>query len=303
MVTTAGTKENSGSEFSSTTSTNEPEELEPIYNYEALVYDYTDGTGTNGIKEFDTSRFGGYGKKNNPPSATLNWNGKEYIGKYERTLYAPLKNYIPIDFYTYRQEGVDYSIDYGMEGDELVYFSLYWEVDRSDYYKGKEKCSEEECVNIAKEYIKKLVPNSDDYIVKDIGFMKFSVGDELRYSSSYVIDFIEVVDGKRIGNVVSVSVNIYGEVMHYYVSGCMDANEVKKDGILERQNWDAVEEAIEERVYEAYANCKEKVEYLNCIYVLDQFEDGSYFLQIQAFVNIGTKQPWEDSILMVMFIE
>lgn len=269
--------------------------------YTALVYDYSDGAGS-GKKDIDLNH---KTKKKSPaPTAPVTINGVTYAGTYTSSWDSDFYNF-DRDEYTYKNDNISVRYTINASTGNVEGFSINQKRDKS-YYDGKKIYSEDECFEMAKEYIKPYVPNIENYKL---------VSKNKTQDNVYKFKFREYIDGVRIGNDAFVNVSIYGELDHFdYHTEIEDVEAFKESGYLETIDWDAVDEAIEARTNEmlSYSEQFDSIEVINTeehktTKTLVKMADGSFALKCQVNVCMTYKDFPEynvsDTVLMIIYLD
>ncbi len=287
------------SNTTTTTTTGQPTPIKREYT--ALVYDYSDGAGS-GKKDIDLNH---KTKKKSPaPNASVTINGVTYAGTYTSSWDSDFYNF-DRDEYTYKNDNVSVRYTINASTGNVEGFSINQKRDKS-YYDGKKIYSEDECLEIAKEYIKPYVPNIENYTL---------VSKNKTQDDVYKFKFREYIDGVRVGNDVFINVNIYGELDHFdYHTDIEDVEAFKKSGYLESINWDAVDAAIEKRACEAFSSSKifGSFEVVNndeykTTKTLVKMADGGFALKCQVYVYMTYREEPNtgvtDNVLMLVYLD
>lgn len=269
--------------------------------YTALVYDYTDGI-PGGKKDVDLNHK--TIKKSPAPSDSITIDGVTYKGTYTSSWDSDRYNFNR-DEYTYKDDNVSVRYTINATTGKVEVFSIDHKREES-FYEGKKIYSEEECLELAKEYIKPYVPNIEKYTL---------VSKSNPQGDIYKFKFREYIDGVRTGNDAFVNVSIYGELDHFdYHTEIEDVEAFKESGYLETIDWDAVDEAIEARANEmlSYSEQFDSIEVINTeehktTKTLVKMADGSFALKCQVNVCMTYKDFPEynvsDTVLMIIYLD
>ena len=269
--------------------------------YTALVYDYTDGI-PGGEKDVDLSHK--TRKKSPAPSDSVTIDGVTYKGTYTSSWVYERYNF-DRDEYTYKDDNVSVRYTINAATGKVEGLSIDYKRDKS-FYEGKKIYSEEECLELAKEYIKQYVPNIEKYTL---------VSKTKTQAEIYKFKFREYIDGVRVGNDAFVNVNVYGELDNFdYHFDIEDVEAFKASGYLETIDWDAVDEAIEKRANEflSYSEQYNSIEVINTeehqtTKTLVKMADGSFALKCQVYVymsNSENSDVWaSDNVLMIIYLD
>ncbi|MBQ9746933.1 MAG: hypothetical protein IJW21_08950 [Clostridia bacterium] len=278
--------------------------------YTALVYDFADGF-VAGEKDIDLKTT--FKKKNPAPSANLTINGNTYSGKYNRSWNSLFYGFNR-DEYVFNDITNGITIEYTVNANtgkvEAYYFSNIY--DTPSNYEGRKTYLEDECLKIAKEYMKQYVPNIEKYTL-----VNSTVKTNLQgYDTEYDFKFREYIGDIPIGNDVFVDVNMYGDIVSFdYHTEIEDVEEFKESGFLDTLDWDAIDEVIAKRACEAFKSVDGFDDYFDaCRYdeskstkTLVKMKDGRYVLKCQAYVfmyeDIYPYPGRYESVLLMVYID
>jgi hypothetical protein len=301
---TSDTPAHTSSSTSSTTSAPTPVKRE----YTALLYDFADGIVGSG-KDIDLSTK--IVRKHFVPDRKLTINGNTYAGVYDESEESKFYNY-DRDEYTYYDNNNGIKINYTINAatGDVESYGFYNYRDVSSDYEGRKIYSQEECLEIATEYMKQYIHNIEKYTLTSGKAENGLSG----YGTQYTFKFKEYIGDLPIGNSINVSVTRYGDVrfFNYHIT-IEDTEKFKESGFLEAQDWDAIDEAIAKRACEAFPTLKDYDKYFSsCEYDADRttktlvrMKDGRYALQCQAYVKLIYKETGNfrrESVLLLVYL-
>ena len=263
--------------------------------YNVLVTGFSDGGG--GAKKDYIDLDGGSKRKDPAPIAALTFNGVTYNGKYSHTRVEKFYN-IDRDVYTYDDGKIEikYTVHEKSGKIDSVYTYLL-KVNKEDYI-GRRAYSKEDCIRLAKEYMKQYIPNIDEYILEDCDESTGHKG----YNVAYHLKFREYIGDLALPNDAFVDINMYGDIVSFdYYTAIEDVEAFKASGYLESVDWDSVTEAINARACEVFAtdeNIRKRFDFFRVLNndvfqtekSLARMADGRYALQCTAHVFLTTEE-------------
>lgn len=301
---TAGTSDTTPTTTSSTTSAPTPVKRE----YTALLYDFADGIVGSG-KDIDLSTE--IVRKHFVPNRKLTINGTTYDGVYYE---SQVSKFYKSDRheYHYHDNDAGIRITYIMNEytGKLESYSFYKFDDVASNYEGRKIYTQEECLEIAIEYMKQYAPDIEKYTLVSSKSKSGYKG----YDTEYTFKFREYIGDLPIGNNIFVYITMYGDITGFYNHSVIeDVEEFKESGFLEALDWDAIEEAIAKRACEAFPSLKDYDKYFSsCEYdsekttkTLTRMKDGRYALICQAYVKLIYKETGNfrrESVLLLVYL-
>ena len=229
-----------------------------------------------------------------PEDVPLTFNGNTYNGKYSESSVSPYYGY-ERECFVYKSDTFKITYMINEHTKQLQYYSILYNSGSKPNYGEKDPYSQEECITMAKEYLKQYVHDIEKYTVLWMNKLDFSWG------AQYDMYFKEYIGDVAIPNIARIRINEYGEIMHFhYRTAIEDVEAFKESGYLETIDWDSVYETAEKKACEAFEACeyynnydfyqainnekyKTKVE-------LEKMADGRYALQLEVYVFMSTKE-------------
>ena len=278
----------------------------PTVEYEALAYGFTGSvTGINAKIEFDRNEFANKCYIDERPAMyPMTYAGKQYQGEYLDTMTSTACERVQHRYeYTSVEEGlhIEYNVD-ASTGEPT-----YWFISDKNYIKnsqGKKQFSEEECLNIALNFIK--AKNID---MKHLKIDETNYQDYL-YDGTYLFTFRHYVGDVRLGNSIRIYVTVYGDVVVYNEAIIFDVDELIESKIIESIDFEAAEEALKIKTDEIFGTGEAaslyEYEYLRSTKTLARV-NGKYILSCQTYVDVTYKKNGTNvpgcSFISVIFLE
>lgn len=198
--------------------------------YTVLLQGYSDSVpGVLYSVEFELANYDKYKDVIPNQQITVEIDGKSYVGTYHETEYYKYGGYP--DYVYYTAEG--YMLRVNVDG-ELTFFRLGKNA-------GENKLQKEECLEIGKRFMEKLV---------DISLYEMTVK-ENQYG--YELSFTKYIDGIKTSDSASIIVSYNGELFRYNSDML---GRVEADSNRESIDVEKIKEAVYEKIDEIYAGVK-----------------------------------------------
>jgi len=235
-------------------------------------------------------------KNNNTKEIILN--DVSFSGKYYKTVTSPYYNRV-YDVYDGNTGSAKISFKINSENNKIFGYSTY-DIEYKTKIEGKKELTKEECIDIAKDYLKKYVDDVENYTIT-YNYTKLDV-----YMGNHNIYFTRYIDGIPTMDSAYIYVTEYGDIVRFDFNSLGD---MKNVDVLNSHNIEAIEKAIDEKCEKIYGDIMNDPDYsvnISKSKRLVRMADGKYALEyeISAYISyVDSDRHASDSCMLIIYLE
>ena len=199
---------------------------------------------------------------------TIELNGKTWEGVYLHTTDSPYYN-DDTDMYVGKENGkVVYAFEINRTTGMITHFSTECDLQNIS----ERKLSQEECYDIAKEYLNSIIDNLDEY--------ELCKTSDIAWRNSYYFTFRKILNGIQTSDRISIGVSKDGEISSHTILSYNSAKNVDASSI----NMETIDKLIANKVAEIYKK-NPSVTYKSEDILLIRLKDGTFYIDCDVKIT------------------